>query len=100
VAENVPEYHPYTVLRELRHLAEAEHEHFGLPAGDTRDPHKVPLEEHVSLGMRPNEHQAGLYLPGQTIHLTDDQAAEMISRGDVAPRGAAVRYEMRLESEL
>jgi len=86
VPENVSEYHPYTVLRELLHLGEAEHEHFD--------------EEGSSLGMRPNEHQAGLYLPGQTIHLTDAQAEKMIARRDVAPRGAAVRYEMRLESEL
>ena len=91
------EYHPYTVLRELRHLAEVEHEHFGVREGD---PSSVPADQHVSLGMRPNEHQAGLYLPGQTIHLTDEQAEEMIARRDVAPRGATVRYEMRLASEL
>lgn len=94
------EYHPYTALRELRHLAEAEHEHFGLPAGDTRDPHSVSREEHVSLGMRPNEHPAGVYQPGQTVHLTEEQAEALIAAGDVAPRGASVRYEMRLDSEL
>ena len=94
------EYHPYTVLRELRFLAEPEHEHFGLPPGDPRDPGSVPVEEHVSLGMFPNEHPAGLYLPGQTVHLTDEQAEALIASGDVAPRGASVRYEMRLDSEL
>jgi hypothetical protein len=81
----------------MHHLAEAEHEHFGVREGD---PDSAPVDQHVSLGMRPNEHQVGLYLPGQTIHLTDEQAEEMIAQRKVAPRGATVRYEMRLDSEL
>ncbi len=94
------ELQPYTVLRELKHRAEDEHECFGLPPGDPRDPSAVPLEEHVSLGMVPSQHSHGKYLPGQTVHLTDEQAEALLESGHIAPPGAALHYEMRLESSL
>lgn len=40
------------------------------------------------LGMVPDQHPPGRYAPGQTVHLNEEQAKDLIDAGLVAPQGA------------
>jgi hypothetical protein len=58
----------------------------GIPLGDAGQP----------LGLRPHGHPPHSYLPGQTVHLSDDVAREFLESGVLAPPGSEVVVEFRV----
>ena len=105
--------HPYTVLRDVRipHCPEGEHEaqdpcpdcdpKTGLvPAGPglfkTCPTCNGTREGGPVVGPVRCEHEAAIYVAGQTAHLTEEQARPMIESGEVAPAGAVLVGELRI----
>lgn len=72
------ELNPFTVLK-----------HFKLPHCPEGE-HQAEDAEGNPIGVVPCEHKEALMLPGQTAHLSDAQAQELIASGHVAPPGAAI----------
>lgn len=95
---------PYTVLRDFDHAPD---EVFDRIDADPSDPrydatllgdrtHGVPVSEHIKVGeVKAHElHPRNRFVAGQTVHLSDAQAAEYIAQKLVAPAGAHVEFEL------